>query len=676
MGASDPSRRAMLGLLGGASAAALTTAAGAEGTRSLQDFGKTFRNLPTITLYTARRVITMAGPDEGFDAVAVVGDRVLAAGQRARLEARIGAQPYRIDDRFADKVIIAGLIDQHVHPVLAALTMTLEIIAIEDWDLPTGFSRAALTPEDWRARLAAAEAAMAGADTPLITWGYHHYWHGLVRRPDLDAISATRPILVWHRSAHEFILNTPALALAGIDAGLVDALQGAAREQADFATGHFYEQGAFAVMGKIAPLLSTPERLTAGLELMRDYAHRAGVTMACEPGGVLSRPLQEAQNAVLGGEDVPFRTYYMADGKSLSALYREKGTMIAETEALLGWGRGRTAFLPKQVKLFADGAIYSQLMQVSEPYTDGHAGEWIMDPAFFDATFDAYWEAGFQIHVHQNGDAGLDMVLDALERNMRRLPRSDHRTTIVHFGYAREDQCGRLAELGASVSANPYYVTALADRYAELGLGPERADNLVPLGFVAPHGTPISFHSDMPMAPGQPLYLVWAAVNRTTTSGRVAGPQHRQGVREALRAVTLDAARSLRMETEIGSIEPGKRANFTILEDDPLAVAPAAIKDIRVWGTVLEGRVFPAPAAAPRRADLFAPRDGAAPGPRYALASVAPVAARGAFGGCSCCGAPGAASCAPAPLAMSGGLACCSTNALGWAVAAEWAARV
>jgi predicted amidohydrolase YtcJ len=643
----------------------------------MQDIGRQAERLPTVTIYTARRVITMEGNAPAIDAVAVVGDRVLAAGPRAEIEMRIGDRPYVIDDRFSDKVIIAGLVDQHVHPVLAALTITAEVIAIEDWDLPTGFARAALTPEDYVARLAAAEAALANPETPLLTWGYHHYFHGIIRRPDLDAISATRPIIVWHRSAHEFVLNTPALQLLGITEAFVDTLQGTARAQADHGLGHFYEQGAFAIMPRLAPILATEDRLMTGLRLVRDYAHRAGVTMMCEPGGVLSKPLQDVQNAVLSGPDAPMRTFYLPDGKSLAALHLEDGRLIDETEALLDWGAGRTEFLPGQVKLFADGAIYSQLMQMTEPYTDGHGGEWIMDPDFFNPSFDAYWAAGYQIHIHQNGDMGLDMVLDAVERNMRRRPRADHRTVIVHFGYARPDQCDRLAALGCIVSANPYYVSALADRYCEIGLGPERADGMVPLGHVKANRTPISFHSDMPMAPGQPLFLVWAAVNRTTPSGRVAGPEHRLSVEDALRAVTIDAAQSLMLEVERGSIAPGKYATFTILDEDPFAVAPEAIKDIGIWGTVLEGQIFKAPAAAELdKASLFAPHGSGERTPLYALASVAPVASRGAFGGCGCCASPAAGSCTTTPASVMSTMGCCSTNALGWAVAAQWASRV
>jgi hypothetical protein len=115
----------------------------------------------------------------------------------------------------------------------------------------------------------------------------------------------------------------------------------------------------------------------------------------------------------------------------------------------------------------------------------------------------------------------------------------------------------------------------------------------VRLGDVERAGISYSLHSDMPMAPGQPLFLMHCAVNRTTVSGRVAGPDQRISRLSALKAITLDAAYSLRLENEVGSIVPGKLANFTILGESPLTVDPAKIKDVPVWGTVHEGRVLP-----------------------------------------------------------------------------------
>lgn len=270
--------------------------------------------------------------------------------------------------------------------------------------------------------------------------------------------------------------------------------------------------------------------------------------------------------------------------------------VIQVSESVKDWYGGNTELQKKTVKLFADGAIYSLLMQVNEHYTDGHEGEWIMTPDVFKPAFQIYWEADFQIHIHTNGDKGLDMVLDTLEENMRRYPRFDHRTTIVHFAVSAKKQVARIKKLGAIVSGNPYYVTALAEKYGASGLGPERAHNMVRLGDLESEGISYSLHSDMPMAPAQPLFLMQCAVTRATAaSNLVAGPDQRISCQSALRAVTLDAAYSLNREKEMGSIVPGKLANFTILFDDPLSCDASKLQDISVWGTVHEGRVIPVP---------------------------------------------------------------------------------
>jgi hypothetical protein len=345
-------------------------------------------------------------------------------------------------------------------------------------------------------------------------------------------------------------------------------------------------------MPLIASAIATPERLKAGLEFTENYFHANGVTLGCEPGGLASKKLQDAQNAVMSGPASPFRFYFIADGKSITAAHPDE-KVIPETEKLLGWGQGMTAYLPKQVKLFADGAIFSQLMQMRGGYKDGHKGEWMMDLDFFARTFRVYWDAGYQLHVHVNGDAGLDMVLGNLERNMRQNPRHDHRTVIVHFAVSTPEQVARIKRLGAIVSGNSYYPVALSDNYRKNGLDPERADPMVRMGDVEKMGISYSFHSDMPMAPGQPLLLMWCGVNRITNDGRVTAPEQRVSRLGALKAVTLDAAYSLQLEKEVGSIVPGKLANFTILGDNPVTCDPEKIKDIPVWGTIHEGRVLP-----------------------------------------------------------------------------------
>jgi len=581
-----------------AASLALIAAAGTTAqTLTLQEMSGIAGAPSEATIYVARAVITMDPGKPRAEAVAVRDGRFLAVGSKAEVEAAAG-KGAQVDSTFADKVVMAGFVEQHVHPVLAALTMNTKVISIEDWDAIDGFSPAVRDAKVYHDKLAQAIAAHQDKSKPFITWGYHHYFHGEMSRTLLDKLAPDFPVIVWHRSCHEFFLNTAALKLTGIDEAVFDALAPSQKAQASFEKGHFFEQGALAILGRLAPFLASPAQFKAGLEFTETYYHRNGITLACEPGGFFSKPLQDAINAVYGDEATPFNHCFMADGKTFAARNpKDAKALLADTRQVLSWGTGRTWYLPKQVKLLTDGAIYSQLMMLKDGYTDGHQGAWIMDPPVLDYAFQSYWDAGYQIHIHNNGDGGLDVLLASLEKAMARNPRQDHRTVLVHFGFAAPEQVRRWIALGGIVSSNPYYVTALAGRYAKLGVGPERSANMVPHGDVLKHGGSLSFHSDMPMAPAKPLQLVWAAVNRLTAEGDVMGPDHRVPLDLALKAITIDAAYSIQQEEEVGSIEVGKRANLTILAQSPYEVPPGALKDIAVWGTMLEGRVQPAPAA-------------------------------------------------------------------------------
>ena len=564
-------------------------------TGSLQDLVRTLPTSDGVKIYKAKEIITLDPLKPKADAVAVIGNWIYGVGTLEELVKQVNddqLSPPQIDKTFADQVIVPGFISQHDHPLLAALTMTSEIISIEDWVLPSGTIPAARDRDEYLERLAEADRQRKDPNELLLTWGFHHYFHGKLTKADLDRISTRRPIIVWHRSAHEVIVNSAASKQFGITREWYDKLNPSQKQQSNFDEGHYWEQGAFGVLPLIGKVIASPKRLQDGLRFVKEYLHANGVTLGCEPGGVLSKPMQDAQNAQFGGTATPFRYYFIADGKSLTAMYPDN-RVIEETRQLTTWGQGNTAIIPGQVKLFADGAIFSQAMQMRDGYLDGHKGEWMMDLDFFQRSFRIYWDANYQIHVHVNGDAGLDMVLNTLEENMRRKPRVNHRTVIVHFAVSTPEQVKKIKELNAIVSANPYYPTALADNYGTQGLGPDRADSMVRLGDVERAEISYSLHSDMPMAPAQPLFLMHCAVNRATMSGRVAGPNQRISREGALRAVTLNAAYSLQMENDIGSIIRGKHANFTVLSENPVTCEAARIKDIKVQGTIHEGRVFP-----------------------------------------------------------------------------------
>jgi len=340
----------------------------------------------------------------------------------------------------------------------------------------------------------------------------------------------------------------------------------------------------------------TPERLSFGLKQMVAYEHSKGVTAYNEPGALYTPDMWKVYEQILGAADTPMYSTFIADGRGIPDRVGMDKALAATAEQIAvapDSAGGKLMFFPGQVKLFADGAIISQLMQMKDGYLDGHQGAWILTPDEIEARSKLYWDAGYRLHIHVNGDLGLEVVLDMLERRMRENPRPDHRSVIVHFANSSEDQVARIARLGAIVSANPYYPVGFADKFGEFGLGPTRADVMVRARSVVDHDIPLSYHSDLPMGPSDPLYLAWCGVNRITPSGRVAGPEQRVSVDQALRAITIEAAYSWRKETELGSIAPGKIANFTVLEADPYAVPPETLKDVPVWGTVFEGRLYP-----------------------------------------------------------------------------------
>ena len=248
----------------------------------------------------------------------------------------------------------------------------------------------------------------------------------------------------------------------------------------------------------------------------------------------------------------------------------------------------------KRVKLFSDGAFFSQLAQLMDPgYIDGHHGEWLTPPELLLENVREYWNKGYEIHVHVTGDLGLELALDALETMQFERPRFNHGFTLEHFGYSTPEQIHRAAKLGANVSANVYYLHELSDMYAQESVGVERAASMARIGTCMHEGITTSLHSDFTMAPAQPLMSMWVAVNRVNAQGVVMCPEERLTPQQGLEAITINAARVIGLDHEIGSIRAGKKADFAVLAEDPLTIDPMAIKDIDILATVFEGKVFP-----------------------------------------------------------------------------------
>lgn len=545
---------------------------------------------PAVRVYTARRIITLEPTAPFATAVAVEDGRIAAVGSLESLGDWLAKREHVVDRRFEDHVLLPGFIEPHLHPYIAGILLPMAFVTPHDWTLPDRTVEGVRGRDAYLARIAELEAELERGDW-LWTWGFHHLYHGRLVRADLDAISSERPIVVWHRSFHEVILNSAALEALGVDEDTVGQ-----DPQVELADGRFFEGGLQAVVPALAPHLFSLRRYAGALRLARNILHAGGITTVSDGAfGTLDldRELLALRFSSWNKGDTPFRTILLADGRTLGMLHGhdEARALIEELDER---NTGRLRFRTEAVKLFADGAFFSQLMQLGPPgYLDGHEGEWLMEPEALLEAARPYWHAGFQIHVHVNGDAGVDAVLDVLDQLQRELPRDDHRYALHHFGYARADQIPRIARSGAIVSANPFYVWALADLYSEVGLGPERAHEMVRAGSLVRAGVRLSLHSDFTMAPAEPLRLAWVAANRITAEGNVVGPDERISLDAALRAITIDAAHLLRMEDEIGSIRVGKRADFTVLAQDPYEVPIDRLVEIPIWGTVFEGEPYP-----------------------------------------------------------------------------------
>ncbi|MYH16760.1 MAG: amidohydrolase [Gammaproteobacteria bacterium] len=543
-----------------------------------------------LRIYTARSIITMDESLPRATAVAVAEGRIVAVGDLDSMGAWREARDHVIDHRFADKVLLPGLIDNHLHPLMATMLLNTRWITPQRWSLPGREVEPTRGRSDYLDQVAAAAAEAGAGDEPFITWGYHELWHGVVRRADLDRIAPHRPVILWQRSFHEVVVNSAALQWLGFDPAVDEE-----PIDVDFEQGLFSERGLSAALGRLVPFLLTPERRQAGLEAVRSIVHQGGVTTIADMGVGMYfglEPEAALLRATFDGESSPVRIVLVPAASSLpDASERDAWLQAFEDFPAAASPKVR---IGRHMKLLADGGFFAQYMRMNPPgYIDGHKGKWLTPPAELEALARLFWDRGYQLHVHVNGDEGMDVVLNILERLLTANPLPDHRTTLHHVGFATNDQLRRAGRLGAVISAQPYYIWALGDLYAAQGLGYDRASQMSRIGAMVRNGIPTSLHSDFTMAPAAPLTLAWVAVNRVTSEGSLMAPPERITVEQALRAVTIDAAFALRMEQEIGSIVAGKRADFTVLEAGPLEVAPMQVKDIPVWGTVFEGRPYP-----------------------------------------------------------------------------------
>ena len=539
------------------------------------------------TIYSARKIITMNSSRPTATHVAVREGRILGAGSIDELK---GWGQHELDDRFADKVLLPGLVEAHAHLMAGAL-WRYTYCGYFDLRDPDGRNwPGGRTLEAVIGQLSSASARQA--DGPLLGWGFDPIYFGTQRvsRHDLDRVSQVRAVGVLHASGHilnvnSFVLEKAGLLRAGVEhPGIPLGADGLPTGELK---GPEAMMAASAVVGLNRSFLSGDE---FGIRAFAKLAVRAGVTTSTDLAATLLEPELVSLLNITAEDTYPLR---------LVPLLRLIGMTPAQAveRAVALSGRSTERVRLGRIKVVADGSIqgFSARMRWPGYFNGAPNGLWYTAPETIRDCYTLALQNGVQVHTHTNGDEATELALDCLAAALKAAPTRDHRFNLQHCQLADAAQFRRMKALDMCVNLFANHHFYWGDQHYSTTVGPERAERMNACATAQRSGVPFTIHSDAPVTPLGPLFTAWCAVNRLTASGRVLGAHERISVADALQAITLGAAYTLKLDHEIGSIESGKRADFCVLDDDPTAVPPEQLKDVRVWGTVQGGRVFQAP---------------------------------------------------------------------------------
>lgn len=539
----------------------------------------------------ARRVITMAPAMPLATHVAVREGRIVAVGDQ---EAITALGHHNVDDRFADRVLIPGLIEAHAHINEGNFWSHGPYVGPFRRRDPSGTvhpARKSSTEVMDALRTHAAD--RRGDEAPLFAWGPDPLLFddgSRIDAPSLDKVSADRPVVVRHASGHVVYLNSEAIRRGGL-AGRHD-LKGILRHPGGEPTGEIRGlRSIVPIIARLIPSLLNPPDPSSALLGTAQLARLAGVTTLADMGSRLYLDASGLEATRSITQDAGFPVRLVAIPRP-ALLFEDLHHAVTQSTALLGAGHDNLHF--GGVKLMADGSIQGFTARLLWPhyYRTGRNGLWDMEPAELARWVRAFHEAGMQIHCHCNGDEAIEVFIDAVEAALKSSPRHDHRHTVQHGQMISEAQLRRMAALGMGVNFFSNHLYYWGDVHYETTVGPARAQRMNDCNAALRAGVPFSVHSDAPITPIGPLFSAWCAVSRTTRRGRVLGPERCISVEHALWAATLGAAHTLKLDHLVGSVEPGKYADFTVLAEDPLAVDADDLKDIEIVATVLGGRTL------------------------------------------------------------------------------------
>lgn len=522
-------------------------------------------------ILTNGRIYTVDSDRPMVRAMAVRDGKVAFVGSDSGVMALRGAGTRVID--LADRTVIPGMVDAHAHFL----------------GLGTSLASVDLTGARSYAEVIARVVAKART-VPAGSWIQGRGWDqndwGNTAFPTHEALSAAvpdHPVLLTRVDGHANLANAAAMKLAGVDADTKDPAGGRIERDASGAPTGVFVDNAQGLVGRVVPA-STPQQRRDALVAARDEMHRWGLTGIHDAGA--ARSTIDLYEELAKAGELQLRTYVMiGDSKPALDNYFARGPQSALYGDML-WIRS--------IKLYADGALGSRGAALLDPYTDdpNNSGLLVTDPKHIEEVAERALVGGFQVATHAIGDRGNRVVLDAYEQALRAHPTVDHRFRVEHAQILNHDDIPRFAELDVIPSMQAVHQTS--DMYwAGTRLGVSRLYGAYAWRSLMDTGMPVPNGSDFPVERVNPLFSFHSAVSRQNDDNLPTGgwyPEQRMTREEALKSMTIWPAFAGFQEHILGSLTPGKLADFVILDQDIMRVPAELILDTRVMATYVGGK--------------------------------------------------------------------------------------
>ncbi len=544
-------------------------------------------------IYVAGELLTMENESAGYNAVAVTDGMITGVGTEADL---VATHPQATVDRtFAKHTVTPGLIDPHMHVLLGSMLYAHPLAPPWAMAVPGGELAGYGNREVFLDRLREIVASAPDDDSNIVVYGYHNLVHGDLDRRVLDDISPSRGLLVWHYSAHDFYLNSAALEQGGATPAMAETFHGVDVMADGTLSGRIYEDAMPWIMQHFGGDILAPAALARGAAQYRAVIRQGGITTTADLAwGAFDLALEnQFITGLWQGRELPFSLHLVPEKRAFQRAFGERAPSVIAAMAK-GEQAAPAPVLPR-VKFFTDGAFYSQTMRLTAPgylagQSHGTQGLWVTEPDALVPAFMPYVEAGLAVHIHSNGDAAQTATLDALAVLRERGITNDF--VVEHGGLFSPTHIERAAALDMMVSAASHYAHHMSGEYAA-PLGEPRASWITPVGALREAGVNIALHSDAPLAPPQPLKAASVQMTRINREGAVYEATQALTPRDALAAITINAARVMGLQDRIGSIAVGKQADFTVLTANPLDTEPSLWPAIGIWGVVHQGTKHP-----------------------------------------------------------------------------------